>query len=281
MDEIWQRHKTFILQCVIGGFAFLIALVLITNAYSGTKDLQSANRSLKDGLQKKVADKSAPNAASIAAQKQKAEDALGQIRAMSGLVASQTQGEDYVRENIVWTLALIGRPRTDAEQYMGIYKQLSQTALTSVREAARSVLIGEAAQKGKTIDETFGLAAGVADEEVPGALHALAMVCDVIRRALERDGIAAVTDVRVNPRNVLDRDLSWVQGVEVRLSITGDPDDVGGLLRSFNVPDARMQRMTVLREIESITRRSPDDDTVKANVVLLGLQVKGVQGEDR
>jgi hypothetical protein len=281
MDEIWQRHKTFILQCVIGGFAFLIALVLITNAYSGTKDLQASNRGLKNDLQKRVSDKLAPSPASIAAQKQKAEDALAQIRAMSGQVASQAQGEDYVRENIVWTLALAGRPRTDAEPFLAIYKQLPQTCLTSVREAARSVLVGEAAQKGKQIDETFGLAAGVADDEVPGGLHALAIVCDVIRRALERDGVVSVTDVRVNPRNVLDRDLSWVSGVEVRLAVTGDPDDVSSLLRSFNAPDPRMQRMTVLREIESITRRSPDDDTVKANVVLLGLQVKGVQGEDR
>lgn len=281
MDELWQRHKTFILQCVIGAFAFLIALVILTNAYSGIEDVQRGNASLKKDLDKRLADRVAPSATSITAQKQKADDAQAQIRAMSEQVASQAQAEDYVRENIVWIMALLGKPRAEAERFLAIYKELPQSCLTSVREEARSVLVAQAAQKGRQIDESSGLAAGVAEDEVPGGLHALAIVCDVVRRALERDGILSVGDVKVNPRNVIDRDLGWVSGVEVRISLRGHPDDVTSLIRSFNFPDPNMRRMTVVREIESITRLNADDDTVKANLVLLGLQVKGVQGEDR
>lgn len=281
MDEIWQRHKVFILQCVIGGFAFLIAFVLVTNAYSGTDILQQSNKSLKADLEKKIAAGNAPSTKSIAAQKAKAEDANEQIRSMATQIGSLVQGDDYVRENIVWILALIGKPREDAERFMALYKQLPQTCLISVREEAKSVLVGRAAQRGKLIEENVGLAAGVQEDEVPGGLHALAIGCDVVRRALERDGIQSVSDFRVNPRNVLDRDLGWIAGVELRLAITGDPDDVMGLIRSFNTIDPVSQRMTILKEVESITRRNPDDDTVKAVVVLLGLQGRAAQGEDR
>ncbi|MCE9634152.1 MAG: hypothetical protein K8T90_00475 [Planctomycetes bacterium] len=281
MDEIWQRHKTFILQCIIGGLAFLIALVVMSNSYSGTKEIKDLNVSGKRDLDKRIADGTAPSAKSIAAQKQKAEDAKNQIRDMSAKVASLAQDEDYVRENIVWILSTIEKPAVEAERFLTLYKQLPQTCLTSVREEARSVLVGRAAQKGRQIDESFGLSAGVDETEVPGALHALAIVCDVMRRALDKDGIQAVSDIRVNPRNAVGSDLSWISGVDVRVSLVGDPDDVMSVIRSFNQLDPKMNRMTVVREVESILRRSPDEDTVKASIALYGLQQKGAQGEDR
>lgn len=283
MDELWQRHKTFILQVVIGGFAFLIALTLVTGSYSGIEEAQASNSGLKKKLDSDVSSRVAPSARSISEQKQRAADAAQQIRQMASEVASTAATtEDYVRENIGWILAVTGRPREDAEKYMSIYRELAETSLTSVREDARSVLVGQAAQRGRQIDETLGLGAGVAASEVPGGLHALAIVCDVVRRALDRDGIVSVTEIKVNPRNTISSDLAWVTGVEIRLSITGDPDDVTKLLRSFNETDVNHpRRMTVLREIESITRRNPDEDLVRANIVLVGLRVQEPQGEDR
>jgi len=282
MDEIWQRHKTFILQCVIGGLAFLIAFIVMSNSYSGTKDLKVLNDSTKRDLDKRIADGVAPSAKSIAAQKQKAEDAKNQIREMGAKVASLAQSEeDYVRENILWVLATIEKPAVEAERFLALYKQIPQTCLTSVREEARSVLVGRAAQKGRQIDETFGLSAGVEESEVPGALHALAIVCDVMRRALDKDGVQTVSDIRVNPRNVIGTELSWMSGVDVRMSLVGDPDDVMSVIRSFNQLDPKMNRMTVMREVESIVRPSPDDDAVKASFALYGLLQKGTQGDDR
>lgn len=277
MDEIWQRHKTFILQCVIGGIVFLIALAVMGNMYSGADTAQGTNEGLRKDLLKKTADGQAPSSSSITAQKQKAQDAQQQIKNMAAQVASLATGEDYLRENIGWVLAIIGKPRADTERFLSIYKNVSpNTCLTSMREEARAVLVARAAQKGKSIDEQFGLAAGVEDEDVPGGLHALAIVCDVVRRALDRDGIQSVGDIRVQPRNVLDRDLPWIAGIEVKLSLVGDPDDVMAVIRGFNNLDSHPSRMTVVKEIESISRRNPDDDVVKASVVLYGLQHKGV-----
>lgn len=275
MDEIWQRHKTFVLQCVIGGLVFLIALVVLSNAYSGIDIAQGNNRSLVTDLKKRIDAKEAPSKRSIDEQKRKAEDALQQIRNMGSQVASLAAGEDYVRENVNWVLAVLGRPKEDAERFVQIYRDIPQSALTKLRSEAQAELGRRAAQRGRQIDETFGLAGGLEDEEVPGGIHGLAIVCDVTSRALERDGIQAVGDFRVNPRNQIDRDIAWLQGIEVRLSLTGLPDDVAAVIRSFSTLDSHVKRMTVVKEIESITRRSPDEDVVKAVVVLYGLQMKG------
>jgi hypothetical protein len=275
MDEIWQRHKSFILQCVIGGLVFLIALVVLTNAYSGIEGAQTNNRSLVADLKKKVAAKEAPSKRSIDDQKRKAEDALQQIKNMGAQVASLATGEDYVRENVRWVLAVLGRPEQDAERFVQIYRNIPQSALTTLRSEAQQVLGRRAAQGGKQIDESFGLSGGLEDDEVPGGIHGLALVCEVISRALEHDGIAAVGDFRVNPRNQIDRDIAWLSGIEVRLSMTGAPEDVTAVIRSFNRLEGQPRRMLVLKEVESIVRRSADEDTVKAVVVLYGLQMKG------
>lgn len=274
MDEIWQRHKTFIVQCGIGGIAFLIAFFVMTSSYSDIEQIQASNKQNFDKLAKRVRDREVPDPNSILAQKAKAEDARKQIEKMLRDVASTAQGEAYVRENIQWVLTTIGRPAADTERFLALYRQLPGAALTGVREEARSVLVSLAAQRGRQIDESFGLVGGVEDDEVPGALHALAIVCDVVRRSLELERIHLVSDVRVAPRNVLDKNLDWVSGVEVRMSVSGYPDDVNALLRGFNEPDPVMSRMTIVKEIESISRKSPDDDTVKASFALLGLRGK-------
>lgn len=279
MDELWQRHKTFILQCLIGGLVFLIALVVMGNTFDGIEGTQKNNASLVKDLQTRVSTKQAPSKKSIDAQRRKAEDAQQQIRSMGAQVASLATGEAYVRENVRWVFSVLGRPAEASEEIVAIFRQIPQSSLTKLRSEAQAVLGARAAQRGKTIDETFGLSAGVDDENVPGGMHALAILCDVIRRVLDREGIASVGDFKVNPGNVLDRDLGWISGVEIRLALVGDPDDVMAVIRSFNTLDSQVARMTVLKEVESITRRSPDDDAIRAVVVLYGLRLDRAEGD--
>lgn len=283
MDELWQRHKTFIVQCLIGGIAFLIGYFVMTSSYDGIEQTQTGNQNLKSDLTKRIQSGKVPDPPSIKAQKQKAEDAQSQIRSMLAKVASTAQGEAFVRENCKWVLQIIGKPNadTEVEAFLDLYRKLPLTCLTTVREEARSVLVSAAAQRGRQIDETFGLAGGVEPDEVPSALHALAIVCDVIAKSMELDRIASISDIRVAPRNVLDRDLDWIQGAEIRMTISGEPEDVNRLIRGFNRTDSRSGRMTVLKEIESIARKNPDEDTVKAVIVLLALHGKADEGVAR
>jgi hypothetical protein len=299
MDEIWQRHKAFILQVAVGGLAFLIALAVMSNAYSGADDpeeLKRINRNKKDALEKAVREKRAPSPASIAAQRERAAQAEREIREMAAMCASLAEGDDYVRENIVWTLANIGRPASDAELFVNLYKQFPQTGLTRLREEARAELVKRASQDRMVIEETLGIAGVPADDEVPAALHGLALVTDVIRRALEvnatldpegRKKIAAVRDLRVTPRNALDRDLAWISGIEVHVSLVGEPEPVLAVMRTFNsagdVGGVRnvQKRITVLGRLAGILRdKGGDEESVKSSFNLLGLQHKGVKGAE-
>lgn len=293
MDEIWQRHKNFVVQVIVGAMAFLIALAVMSNAYSGADDpdeLQRVNADKKRGLEKALAEKRAPSPDSIRAQKERAAQAEQQIRSMASQVASLAEGDEYVRENIVWTLSNFGRPASEADTFFNLYKQLPQTCVTRLREEARAALVARASQDRVEFDEALGFGAGLEDDEVPMALHGLALMSDVVRRVLETnlafDGtgkkrIHAVRDLRVTPRNTLDRDLTWIAGLEVHVTLVGDPGPVLAVLRSFSHTDNPMKRMTVLGRLESITRPVADEDTVKASFTLLGLQHKGVKGAEK
>lgn len=294
MDEIWQRHKTFLLQVLLGGLAFLIALGVMSNSFSGADDpeeLARINVSKKASLQKAVDEKRAPSAGAIASQRERAADAERQIREMASMCASLEEGDEYVRENILWTVRNIGGQEASVATYFNLYKQIPQTCLSRLREEARAALVARASQDRVAIEETLGFGGAVADDEVPMALHGLALVTDVIRRVLETNAtwdpegkrkVTAVREIRVAPRNSLDRDLTWIAGLEVHVALHGDPDPVFAVMRSFNSVENPMRRMTVFARIEGITRdKSGDEDAVKAAFVLLGLQHRGVKGAER
>ncbi|MCG3134060.1 MAG: hypothetical protein HMLKMBBP_01346 [Planctomycetes bacterium] len=287
MDEIWQRHKAFILQVVTGGIVLLIALVVMSNVFSGSSDdpaeLQRVNKNNKDKLDKMVREKQAPSAASIAEQKRRADSAEAQIRSMASEVASLASGDAYVRENLTWIANVIGKGGAEVEAWMNLYKNLPQTCLSKVREEVRSALVGRSAQLGRDLDETMGLVQGYDDEDIPVALHGLAIVAEVVDRAfavdVAGDGkkvVSAVADLRIQPRNALNPDLAWIYGFRVHVSFTGDPDAVTMLKRSFNSLDNRQRRMIVLEEQESLLRPRREEDEVKVQLQLMGLVHRGV-----
>lgn len=278
MDEIWQRHKPFILQMIIVGLVFLIGVGLMSSTFSGATDdpaeLESRNKSALASL--KAAE--APSPKSIEEQVSRAKQAEEQMQSMAAKVASLKTGDDYVRENLGWIAATIGKDDNAVNAWFTLYRDLPQTCLSKVREEVRGVLVARAAQQGKQIDENLGLTQGYEDSDVPTALHGLAIISDLIGRVIETDGIDAVGDLRINAANALSSDLPWIVGFKVHISFSGDPDAVNAILRSFNNLANRMQRMTVVDQIESWTRPRREDDAVKAQIMLLGLQFKGAQG---
>jgi hypothetical protein len=288
MDEIWQRHKTFIVQCAAGGFVFLIALLVKSNMYSGAddpEDMQRINKGIKAELQTLRDAGDAPNRSSIDAQVAKADEAMRQIRDLAGKVASVEQGEAYVRENIKAVLEVIKQPE-DLDRFFGLYQQLRQAALTSLRSDAGSALVGRAAELGKELDETLGLSASYENDEIPTAIHGLAIVADIVDRCLEHDGIDSVPEIHVYAQSRGRRgrrakdEVTFVKSFQVRVTIEGLPEDVMSVLRSFNRLDNRAARMTVIESVDVITRKRADADEVKCTVTVLGLQHLGLVEEE-
>jgi hypothetical protein len=140
------------------------------------------------------------------------------------------------------------------------------------------VLAGKAAQSGKIIDETLGLSA-YPDDEIPEALHGLAIVTDLVGRALARPGIEKVVSIRISTRSTFPENQNEnqprvdVRAIGVHMDLYGDPKDVYEFLRSLNAPGKGEPRLTVVESVESIVPIAPqDEDTVKASINVVGLQ---------
>jgi hypothetical protein len=283
MDEMWQRHKSFILQVLVGGVLFLVAFFVMRSMYGDQNDprvVQDKNASRKTELESKISSGHAPSAPSIETQRSIAANADKEKQALAKRVASVAGSGAksdadrelaYVRENIARVLENIGK---QDDGYVALYQQIPQACLSRLRDAARAVLIGKAAQAGKEIDESLGLTAGFADEDVPEALHGLAIVTDVYVRCLSKDHVDKVSSVRITARSTFPElnEVTLVSSIGVHFELIGDPADVGEVIRSFNAVDKKDQRMTVLESIDFIVPLSPDEDTVKASFNVAGLR---------
>ncbi len=295
MDEIWQRHKVFILQVAIGTIVLLIAWGVHSSMYEGITTQAQSNAISKTELQGMIAKGEAPSRDAIAEQQRIAAEGDRQITAMAAKVASiaATGNDDleYVRENVTWICSNIGR-NDQIDRYVGLYGQLKQTCLFELREEARSVLVARAAQLGRSVDETLGIQSAFPDEDVAVAIHGLAVSVELVKRALDlsvaaktaNDNVEGVIDeiseIRVNVRS---RGSRMTEGVAeqvaffpVKLTVRGDPDAVLALLRSFNTTSNQVSRMMILEKFDGGERERADSDRVRMTFNLWGLRHIGV-----
>lgn len=293
MDEIWQRHKVFIVQCVIGGIVLLIAWAVHSNLYADI-DTQARNNKLRrDQLTQALNNGDAPSRRSIQEQQRLESEGKQQIDEMARKVASVASVDQnkiaYVRENVEWILANIGRAE-QADKFVGLYETLPQTCLSQLREEARAVLASRAAQLGRSLDETLGVDGAFQDDEVAVGIHGLAIVVDVVTRAFAiaeqvetgTATIESIDEARVavrGRRSKLEQgDSANIVQFPVRFAIRGEPAAILSLIRSFNETKNPVHRMTVLQSIEGAERERDDTDRVRIAFTVLGLHHLGVAG---
>lgn len=286
MDEMWQRHKSFILQVLVGGVLFLVAFFVMRSMYGDENDPERArarNVSRRDELRKKLDEGRAPDQASIEEQKRiadAAEKRRGElVRRVASVAGADAGARDadrekaYVLENIQWTATVLQK---DPAPFAARFERVPQACLSSLRDEARSALVSKAAQAGKDLDESLGLSA-YPDHEVPQALHGLAIVTDLASQCLDpKSGIDKVLSLRVSARSTFPEtnEVPFVSAIGVHMEVEGAPLAVSNFLRSLNAADRTDRRMMVLESVDSIVPISADEDTVKASFNLVGLRLK-------
>lgn len=282
MDDTWQRHKTFIVQCILCGVLFLLALLVKSNMYGDEIPERQRNAT---SMKSKLETSDSPSKKSIASQNAKAEAAREDTRSMAAQIGSLASGDAYARESIRWVLQNLGL-ESEEDAFFQMYKSTPQACLTRLREEARSVLLGKAARLGKEVDESFGILSGFEDAEVKTGIHGLAIVTDLVNRALEREGIDTIERLGISPRprraaGSGRQDGARAKVFSVRFGVIGEPDAVNDLFRSFNGTGNAVNRITVLDRVEYITRIREEEDTVKASFDLFGVQYRGLEeGEE-
>jgi hypothetical protein len=286
MDEMWQRHKSFIVQVLVGGVLFLVAFFVMRSMYGDENDperVRAKNASRLDDLRKKLEEGNAPDAASIAEQRRiadLAETRKGEMaRRVASVAGAAPDAKDadreraYVGENIQWTASVLQR---DPAPYAARYDRVPQACLSSLRDDSRGFLTSKAAQNGKELDETLGLTS-FPDHEIPQVLHGLAIVTDLASACLDPgSGIDKVLSLRVSARSSFPEtnEVNVVSAIGVHMEIQGDPLAVAGFIRKLNEPASETKRVVVLESVESIAPLSADEDIVKASINLVGLRYK-------
>jgi hypothetical protein len=289
MDEMWQRHKSFILQLFLGGVVFLVLFFVMRSNYGDSHDpeqIQKKNKSRLEELEGKSRQGKAPSTSVIAEQKVVAEKAAAAKWALVDRVASRG-GRDpkskdadrekaYVKESITAVLDVIGKKYDD--HWLELYDRLPQACLSSVGQEARTALVGRAAQSGKEIDELLGLGGGFQSDEIPEVLQGFAVETDVVSRFLAKPRISRITNIRITPHGAFPENngILFMGAVGVHLEVVGHPADVYDVLRSFNGTDRKEGRMVVLESVEQISPLSPDEDDVRAVINVVGLRYKQV-----
>jgi hypothetical protein len=294
MDEMWQRHKSFILQVFVGAVVFLVAFMVMRSTYGDANDpaqIRKKNQSRLNDLKDKLQKGKAPAQSSIAQERGVADGAdrskwelakrVASIAGTDRKMSESDRDRAYVRENINLTLALIGQEDTGGA-LAATYDQQPQTCLSGVANKARSAVGGQAAQTGKDVESSLGVGA-FAEEDIPEALHGLMIVTDVVKRCLARPRVDKVQNIAITarttfPSNALEFPVNSVSAVGVTMELVGDPTDVSEVIRSFNVP-GKADRMIVLESVEYVQPLSADEDTVRAKIRAVGLRYKAERTE--
>jgi hypothetical protein len=288
MDEMWQRHKTFILQTTVMGVVFLVAFLVMRSLYGDYNDPERTRakneKTMKELREKRDAGR-APSELSIKEQRdiaQRAEttkrDLLKRVASVAGRDEKTVEADRekaYVRESIERTAANIGR-QSEVGAFEQLFATVPQACLSRLRDASRASLISRAAQAGKEIDETLGMSGGYAEDEIPAALHGLSIVTDVVGRFLAKERVDKVQAIRIAPRSQFPElnGVGFVSAIGVHLEVIGDPIEIGDVIRSFNSVGKPEVRMNVLESIEYVVPMSADDDEVKASINIVGLRLK-------
>ena len=284
MDEIWQRHKTFIVQVAVGAIVLLIVLLVKSSMYDGPDDPASLEKK-NDTALKEIRSAPGPDQQSIDEQERTAKLAEEQIRSLASEIASLESGDAYVRENITRICALIEQgDRVD--EFFSLYTQLPQTALSSLQGEIRTYFVGKAAQSGVELDERVGLTSGFQEDEVPLGIHGLAIVADVYRRALANPDIEGVQDVAITKSAPRARagaqsnvSTSRLKSFRIKLTLLGFPSGVQQVVSSFNTRAGGADRNVVLDDIV-VKRVREEEDQVRADMSIAGVQYLVAAGQE-
>jgi hypothetical protein len=282
MEELLQKHRTFTIAVAVGGFVFLIAL-MVRGCAVYDLDLESEN--------KKVASKAGelnkepvPDKAYLDKLESIVEQADRRVQNLAGAVGRTENGEKLWEACISDILAVLGK---DTEAYrneiVGIARRLPNAAFTRLLGDVQSVMAERASQANVIIgQEDYGFER-ITDEDFSRNLAALAAVVRVVDRSI-REGVQKIERITVSG-NVGRRGGTeaqpFIRMQPVGFVLKGDPPILARVVRSLNERDrGGVGRSIVLDEVSGLGRpttvRPQDAGTVefRFNVLLVDLEAE-------
>ena len=258
MDELLQKHRTFTLSVAVGGFIFLLALMLRGCAVYD-RDLVAARQ--KVGAQAAALAKApVPDQNYLKEMDRVVAAADSRVAELAAEVGRTEKGERLMEEEIIDILRIAGEDTPEVRK--GIREQalrLPSAAFSLLVEKARSAFSARASQNDV---EILPGAQDLGFEQVQEAgfarsLAGLAAACRVVDRAiaLRVDKIENVSVSGSMQGIGGSENAPFINSVSVRFKMRGDPADLAELLNSVNDRDREGKgRRLVLDEIFTLGR---------------------------
>lgn len=256
MDELLQKHRTFTLSVAVGGFVFLLALLLRGCAVYKV-DLNQARASVQNKA-KDLTSSPVPDEKYLKDMDRVVATADERVAELAREVGRTARGEALWEECIADVLTVIGQ-NTEAERrdLMDRARKLPTAAFSRLLDKVRSTLAERAAQNDvEIVSPDLGFDQ-VQEAGFGRSLAALAAVVRIVDRCIAL-GVQRVENVAVatsaqGTGGAADDPFRTAQNV--RFKLRGDPAVLAEVLKSLNDRDqGGAGRRIVLDELYSLGR---------------------------
>jgi hypothetical protein len=253
VDELLQKHRTFTLAVAVGGFVFLVALLLRGCAVYD-RDLGQARASVENKA-KELTGSPVPDEKYLKAMEGVVAAADARVEALSNEVGRTATGERLWEECIADVLAVIGQDRPEKRKdLMDKARRLPSAALSLLVEDCRTCFAARAAENDVEIAAQDLGFDQVTEAGFARQLAALAAAVRVVDRAIAL-GVDRIENIAVGgvQNAAAAEGASFLQSVTLRFKIRGAPADLAELVKSLNDRDGKGRRL-VLDEIYALGR---------------------------
>ena len=264
MEELLQKHRTFALSAGVGGFIFLLALLLRGCAFYD-RDLVRERAT----VQKNASDLSAPvpDDKYLKEMDRIVEQADERVAVLAREVGRTASGEALWEECIGDVLRTIGQDDANEKRaLMDRARRLPSAAFSILLEKVRSALLAKASQADVEIAPREVGFEVIEEATFARSLAALAVVTRVLDRAIAL-GVDKVEVISVSGTSAaggaaaVDAAASgFISSQTAFFRIRGEPGILAELVKSVNDRDASGRRL-VLDEVRTLGR----PETVRAS----------------
>jgi hypothetical protein len=248
LEELLQKHRTFALSVGVGGFVFLLALLLRGCAFY-SRDLEGTRTRLTN--QAKDLQAPVPDEKHLRELDRLVEMADQRVAALAREVGRTAAGEALWEECIGDVLREIGQDTPQERQaLMQRARTLPSAAFSVLVDRARTVFQARASQANVEIAvPDLGFEA-IDEASFSRSLAALAVVCRIVGKAVEL-GVQKIETISVTA-SAADAP-TWLSAQSVFFKVRGSPASLAELVKSVNDRDASGRRL-VLDEVRGLGR---------------------------
>lgn len=271
MDNLWQRHRTFILKILAGLGVCLFAWIIGSSLSGGDFDQKVA---LAANMRREIRQTDAPATESTSDYREAAEVLRNRILPVANAVGETRTDEDLRRGLLKELLEAVGKdPAADFDAYLALSRQSAQACVTRLVGDAATALRKEAARKNVFIDENLGFdKREVTSSDLDRYLLTLKNIVHVVRMGIE-EGAYEVREIGIlqPPGGRFAGEKTFIREYPYSVEYRAPTGVLLRLLARMNDPQ-HFVPMSSLRRFQS-DRQGRDEDVMVMTVELKALRI--------